>query len=104
MAAGAGIAIEDSIVLAGLLQSSQSVTQTLQSFMTRRFDKRCRLVVENSFMLGEWGKTSRRRPHWGAGPKSKSTSPTVLNYNYEQARETMPTLLVTVEAVILYGP
>jgi 2-polyprenyl-6-methoxyphenol hydroxylase-like FAD-dependent oxidoreductase len=55
MAAGAGIAIEDSIVLADLLQSSQSVTQALQSFMTRRFE-RCRLVVDNSFMLGEWEK------------------------------------------------
>lgn len=55
MAAGAGIAIEDSIVLAELLQSQQSVERALESFMTRRFE-RCRLVVENSFMLGEWEK------------------------------------------------
>jgi 2-polyprenyl-6-methoxyphenol hydroxylase-like FAD-dependent oxidoreductase len=55
MAAGAGIAIEDSIVLAELLQSAQSVRGALESFMTRRFE-RCRLVVENSFMLGEWEK------------------------------------------------
>jgi 2-polyprenyl-6-methoxyphenol hydroxylase-like FAD-dependent oxidoreductase len=55
MAAGAGIAIEDSIVLAELLQSARSVRGALESFMTRRFE-RCRLVVENSFMLGEWEK------------------------------------------------
>jgi 2-polyprenyl-6-methoxyphenol hydroxylase-like FAD-dependent oxidoreductase len=55
MAAGAGIAIEDSIVLTELLQPAQSVACALQNFMTRRFE-RCRLVVENSFMLGEWEK------------------------------------------------
>lgn len=55
MAAGAGIAIEDSIVLTELLQSSSSVAETFEIFMTRRFE-RCRLVVENSFMLGEWEK------------------------------------------------
>jgi 2-polyprenyl-6-methoxyphenol hydroxylase-like FAD-dependent oxidoreductase len=55
MAAGAGIAIEDSIVLTELLQSAQSVARALENFMTRRFE-RCRLVVENSFMLGEWEK------------------------------------------------
>src|SRR5262249_21979512 len=55
MAAGAGIAIEDSIVLAELLQSAPSVAGALENFMSRRFE-RCRLVVENSFMLGEWEK------------------------------------------------
>jgi 2-polyprenyl-6-methoxyphenol hydroxylase-like FAD-dependent oxidoreductase len=55
MAAGAGIAIEDSIVLTELLQSAQSVACALENFMTRRFE-RCRLVVENSFVLGEWEK------------------------------------------------
>jgi 2-polyprenyl-6-methoxyphenol hydroxylase-like FAD-dependent oxidoreductase len=55
MASGAGIAIEDSIVLAELLRSKQSLSDALQSFMTRRFE-RCRLVVANSFMLGEWEK------------------------------------------------
>jgi len=54
MAAGAGIAIEDSIVLAELL-SAQPAARALENFMTRRFE-RCRLVVENSFMLGEWEK------------------------------------------------
>jgi 2-polyprenyl-6-methoxyphenol hydroxylase-like FAD-dependent oxidoreductase len=55
MAAGAGIAVEDSIVLAELLQSEPSVSSALEKFMTRRFE-RCRLVVENSYMLGEWEK------------------------------------------------
>jgi 2-polyprenyl-6-methoxyphenol hydroxylase-like FAD-dependent oxidoreductase len=55
LAAGAGFAIEDSIVLTEMLQSAPSVAAALENFMTRRFD-RCRLVVENSFMLGEWDK------------------------------------------------
>jgi 2-polyprenyl-6-methoxyphenol hydroxylase-like FAD-dependent oxidoreductase len=64
MAAGAGIAIEDSIVLAELLQSEQTITSALEKFLARRFE-RCRLVVENSHMLGEWEKA----PHMpGADP------------------------------------
>lgn len=55
MAAGAGIAIEDSIVLAELLESAPSVAKALADFIARRFE-RCRLVVENSFLLGEWEK------------------------------------------------
>ncbi len=55
MAAGAGIAVEDSVVLAELLQARQSVSDALDAFMTRRYE-RCRLVVENSFQLGEWEK------------------------------------------------
>ncbi len=55
LAAGAGIAIEDSIVLTQVLQSAQSLGSALETFMARRFE-RCRLVVENSFLLGEWDK------------------------------------------------
>jgi 2-polyprenyl-6-methoxyphenol hydroxylase-like FAD-dependent oxidoreductase len=55
MAAGAGIAVEDSIVLAELLGTSPSVGAAFAAFMQRRFE-RCRLVVDNSFMLGEWEK------------------------------------------------
>jgi 2-polyprenyl-6-methoxyphenol hydroxylase-like FAD-dependent oxidoreductase len=55
MAAGAGIAIEDSIVLAELLQSERSLMTALERFMARRYE-RCQLVVENSRMLGEWEK------------------------------------------------
>jgi 2-polyprenyl-6-methoxyphenol hydroxylase-like FAD-dependent oxidoreductase len=56
MAAGAGIAIEDAIVLAELLSSEETVPHALDAFMKRRFE-RCRMVVDNSFRLGEWEKT-----------------------------------------------
>ena len=56
MAAGAGIAVEDSVVLAELLAAGQSAPAVLEAFMTRRYE-RCRLVVQNSFQLGEWEKT-----------------------------------------------
>jgi 2-polyprenyl-6-methoxyphenol hydroxylase-like FAD-dependent oxidoreductase len=55
MAAGAGLAIEDSVVLADLLQSEPSLPIALRTFAARRFE-RCRMVVENSFQLGEWEK------------------------------------------------
>jgi len=55
MATGAGMAVEDSIVLAELLQSEPSLSGALESFMQRRYE-RCRMVVENSFQLGEWEK------------------------------------------------
>jgi 2-polyprenyl-6-methoxyphenol hydroxylase-like FAD-dependent oxidoreductase len=47
LASGAGIAIEDSIVLALLLQSEQPLARVLENFMARRYE-RCRMVVENS--------------------------------------------------------
>ena len=56
MAAGAGLAIEDSVVLAELLGRDQPVPVVLEEFMNRRF-ARCRMTVENSFQLGEWEKT-----------------------------------------------
>jgi 2-polyprenyl-6-methoxyphenol hydroxylase-like FAD-dependent oxidoreductase len=55
MAAGAGIAVEDSVVLAELLQSGQPLSDALGAFTARRYE-RCRLVVDNSFQLGEWEK------------------------------------------------
>jgi 2-polyprenyl-6-methoxyphenol hydroxylase-like FAD-dependent oxidoreductase len=55
MAAGAGIAVEDSVVLLMLLESEESLPVALEKFMTRRFE-RCRMVIDNSFMLGEWEK------------------------------------------------
>src|SRR5262249_27317385 len=57
LASGAGIAIEDAVVLADLLISDESVDAVLQTFMQRRFE-RCRMVVENSMQLGDWEKTS----------------------------------------------
>jgi 2-polyprenyl-6-methoxyphenol hydroxylase-like FAD-dependent oxidoreductase len=55
LAAGAGIAVEDSVVLAALLRSEQSAAAALEQFMARRYE-RCRMVVDNSFKLGEWDK------------------------------------------------
>jgi 2-polyprenyl-6-methoxyphenol hydroxylase-like FAD-dependent oxidoreductase len=56
LASGATLAIEDSIVLADLIQSGQPPDQMLERFMTRRYE-RCRMVVHNSWQLGEWEKT-----------------------------------------------
>jgi 2-polyprenyl-6-methoxyphenol hydroxylase-like FAD-dependent oxidoreductase len=52
LASGAGIGIEDAIVLAQELSASSDVTAALERFNTRRFP-RCRMVVENSLRLGE---------------------------------------------------
>ncbi|WP_186144451.1 FAD-dependent oxidoreductase [Burkholderia gladioli] len=52
MAAGAGIGIEDGIVLAEELGHGATVQAALQAFQTRRWE-RCRMVVENSGRLGE---------------------------------------------------
>jgi 2-polyprenyl-6-methoxyphenol hydroxylase-like FAD-dependent oxidoreductase len=55
MASGACIAIEDAVVLAELLRSEQPVAALLERFMARRAE-RCRVVVDNSLLLGEWQK------------------------------------------------
>jgi 2-polyprenyl-6-methoxyphenol hydroxylase-like FAD-dependent oxidoreductase len=52
LASGAGMAIEDGIVLVDELQSQPTVAAALESLMVRRFD-RCRLVIENSVKLGQ---------------------------------------------------
>jgi hypothetical protein len=39
-----------------VLQDDRPVEAALADFMTRRFE-RCRMVVDNSFLLGEWEKT-----------------------------------------------
>lgn len=55
LASGAGIAIEDAIVLAEELGSHERLGEALDAFMERRYE-RCRMVVENSAQLGEWEK------------------------------------------------
>jgi 2-polyprenyl-6-methoxyphenol hydroxylase-like FAD-dependent oxidoreductase len=55
LAMGAGIAIEDAVVLGELLESADDLGSGLEAFMERRWE-RCRLVVENSLQLGEWEK------------------------------------------------
>jgi 2-polyprenyl-6-methoxyphenol hydroxylase-like FAD-dependent oxidoreductase len=55
LAAGAGLAIEDAVVLAELLDGATAVPDAFASFMHRRYD-RCRTIVESSLQLGEWEK------------------------------------------------
>jgi 2-polyprenyl-6-methoxyphenol hydroxylase-like FAD-dependent oxidoreductase len=55
LAMGAGIAIEDAVVLAELLECHDTLEPALEEFMERRYE-RCRLVVENSLQLGAWEK------------------------------------------------
>ena len=52
LAAGAGMGVEDAIVLAQELQNAASLEHALAEFQRRRWP-RCRLVVENSVRLGE---------------------------------------------------
>lgn len=52
LASGACIGIEDAIVLAESLASGASVEAALSHFQQRRWE-RCRMVVENSWRLGE---------------------------------------------------
>ncbi|HKT16794.1 MAG TPA: FAD-dependent oxidoreductase [Stellaceae bacterium] len=56
LASGAAIAIEDAIVLAEMLGSGAPIGTILEGFAARRYE-RCRLVVENSYQLGEWEKS-----------------------------------------------
>lgn len=52
LASGAGLAIEDALVLAELLRLDLPVEEVLARFTVRRFD-RCRMVVDNSARLGD---------------------------------------------------
>jgi 2-polyprenyl-6-methoxyphenol hydroxylase-like FAD-dependent oxidoreductase len=52
LASGAGLAVEDALVLADLLASDLPLEDALAAFAARRYE-RCRMVVENSVRLGE---------------------------------------------------
>lgn len=52
LASGAGMGIEDAIVLAEELEKFETLSDALAAFQQRRWG-RCRLVVENSLRLGE---------------------------------------------------
>jgi 2-polyprenyl-6-methoxyphenol hydroxylase-like FAD-dependent oxidoreductase len=52
LASGAGLAVEDALVLADLLASDLPPENALVAFTARRY-ARCRMVVENSVRLGE---------------------------------------------------
>jgi 2-polyprenyl-6-methoxyphenol hydroxylase-like FAD-dependent oxidoreductase len=53
LASGAGMAVEDGLVLAEEMQHAPTVEEGLRRFMRRRYE-RCRLVVENSVQLGRY--------------------------------------------------
>jgi len=53
LASGAGMAVEDGLVLAEEMRRAASVEEGLRGFMRRRYE-RCRLVVENSVQLGRY--------------------------------------------------
>ena len=50
---GAGMAIEDSVVLAEELAEADTPEEAFEAFRTRRFD-RCKFIVENSIAVGEF--------------------------------------------------
>lgn len=52
LASGAGIGVEDAVVLAQELERADSLDPALVAFTARRFE-RCRMVVETSLRLGE---------------------------------------------------
>ena len=52
LASGAGLAVEDALVLSECLTSGAAIENALQQFVARRYE-RCRMVVENSVRLGE---------------------------------------------------
>jgi len=52
LASGAGMAIEDGIVLAEEIAAQPDLERALERFMARRFE-RCRLVIQNSVQLGQ---------------------------------------------------
>jgi len=56
---GAGMAIEDAVVLAELLDQDLSLETALERFMERRFE-RCKFVVESSIQVGEWEMQNKR--------------------------------------------
>jgi 2-polyprenyl-6-methoxyphenol hydroxylase-like FAD-dependent oxidoreductase len=55
LATGAGIAIEDAVVLAELVAAGDPILAVLNRFMDRRFE-RCRFVVDTALRLAEWEK------------------------------------------------
>jgi 2-polyprenyl-6-methoxyphenol hydroxylase-like FAD-dependent oxidoreductase len=52
LASGAGIGVEDAVVIAQEVSKALCITDALNRFMDRRFE-RCRVVVENSVRLGD---------------------------------------------------
>jgi 2-polyprenyl-6-methoxyphenol hydroxylase-like FAD-dependent oxidoreductase len=53
IAYGAGLAVEDGVVLGDCLAAAANRAEALHTFMERRFE-RCRMVVENSLQICRW--------------------------------------------------
>ena len=60
LAFGAGIAVEDSVVLSEVAAGEPGRDGALERYVARRY-ARCRFVVENSVQLGAWGQTRETR-------------------------------------------
>jgi 2-polyprenyl-6-methoxyphenol hydroxylase-like FAD-dependent oxidoreductase len=52
LASGAGIGVEDAVVIAQEISKASSINDAMNGFMERRFE-RCRVVVESSVRLGD---------------------------------------------------
>jgi 2-polyprenyl-6-methoxyphenol hydroxylase-like FAD-dependent oxidoreductase len=67
LASGAGISVEDALVLSELLgtSTSTSIETALQLFEARRWE-RCRMVVENSVRIGELEQSHADHAQMGA--------------------------------------
>ncbi|MES2260890.1 MAG: FAD-dependent oxidoreductase [Pseudomonadota bacterium] len=64
LASGAGIAVEDAVVLAQELAAGGTLDEALHRFTARRYE-RCRLVIDNSVRLGEIEQTGGSREEHG---------------------------------------
>lgn len=64
LASGAGMAVEDALVLGAEMGRTASVPDAFAAMMARRYD-RCRMVVENSLEIG-------RRERTGAPPEAQT--------------------------------
>lgn len=65
LASGAGIAVEDAVVLAEELQRHDTLDAALTAHSVRRYE-RCRLVVESSLRLGQIEQTGGSKQEHGA--------------------------------------
>jgi len=78
MAFGAGIAIEDAVVLGELVREGVPPTELGQRLVERRFE-RCRLVVEGSLQLSRWeqegGPPNPKAPELIGGAMAKLAEP-----------------------------
>ncbi len=68
LASGAGMAIEDGIVLSEELAVGDAIESALERFMERRWE-RCRQVVENSAQISDW----EREPEGAGGDAAALT-------------------------------